>query len=130
MDSSTCHQTHRGIEEPLEGLVLVIVAPLHACIAAGLFTFLAPLVLLLGLLGLASLHGRIVHALALLVVADGSHRLLVGSDAGGDAEQLVGVNRWALPSSRTRSRQVVPSKKACIVGVLDWQPTKVSTRGR
>jgi hypothetical protein len=76
-----------------EGFVLILVAPLHACVAARPFAFLAPLVLLLGLLGLAALHGRVVHALAILVVKDGPHRLLIESEAGGNVEQLVGVDR-------------------------------------
>jgi hypothetical protein len=52
-------------------------------------------VFLLGLLGLAALRGRVVHALAFLGVEDGPHRLLAGSKAGGDVEQLVGVDRRA-----------------------------------
>jgi hypothetical protein len=63
----------------------------------GLLAFLAPLLFLLGLLGLAALRGRIVHSLALLVVENGSHRLLSGSEAGGNVKQLVGVNRRAPP---------------------------------
>jgi hypothetical protein len=47
-----------------EGLILIIVAPLCTCVAAGLPAFLVPLVLLLGLLGLAALRGRVVHTLA------------------------------------------------------------------
>jgi hypothetical protein len=54
-------------------------------------------VLLLGLLGLAALRGRVVHALARLPVEDGPHRLLAGGKAGGDVEQLVGVNGRAAP---------------------------------
>jgi hypothetical protein len=54
-------------------------------------------VLLLGLLGLAALRGRVVHALALLSVEDGPHRLLTGGKAGDDVEQLVGVDRRAAP---------------------------------
>jgi hypothetical protein len=54
-------------------------------------------VLLLGLLGLAAIRGRVVHVLALLAVEDGPHRLLAGGKAGGDVEQLVGVDRWAAP---------------------------------
>jgi hypothetical protein len=69
-----------------EGLVLVLVAPLRACVTAGLLAFLAPLVLLLGLLGLATLRGRVVHALALLAVENDPHRLLSRSETGGDVE--------------------------------------------
>jgi hypothetical protein len=55
-------------------------------LAARLLAFLAPLVLLVGLLGLAALRGRVVHALALLLVEDGPHRILAGGEAGGDVE--------------------------------------------
>jgi hypothetical protein len=101
-----------------EGLVPVVVVPLLACLASRLLAFLAPLVLLLGLLGLAALRGCVVHTLAFLAVEDGPHRLLAGRKAGGDVEQLVGVDRGLFPSSRTRSRQVVPSRKACTIS--DW----------
>jgi hypothetical protein len=79
------------------GFVPVVVAPLLARLTARLLAFLAPLVLLLGLLGLAALHGRVVHALALLPIEDGPHRLLAGGKAGGDVEQLVRVNGWTAP---------------------------------
>jgi hypothetical protein len=69
-----------------EGLVPVVVASLRARLAARLFALLAPLVLLLGLLGLAALRGRVIHALALLAVENCPHRLLAGSKAGGDVE--------------------------------------------
>jgi hypothetical protein len=59
-----------------EGLVPVVAAPLRARLAARLLALLAPLVLLLGLFGLAALRGRVVHALVLLPVEDGPHRLL------------------------------------------------------
>jgi hypothetical protein len=80
-----------------EGLVPVVVTPLCVRLAAWLLALFAPLVLLLGLLGLAALRGRVVHALALLSVEDGSHRLLAGGEAGGDVEQLIGVDRRAAP---------------------------------
>jgi hypothetical protein len=67
-----------------EGLVPVVVAPLCARLVVRLLTLLAPLVLLLGLFGLAALRGRVVHALALLLVEDGSHRLLARGKAGGN----------------------------------------------
>jgi hypothetical protein len=54
---------------------VVVVAPLLARLAAWLLSFLALLVLLVGLLGLAALRGRVVHALALLVVEDRPHCL-------------------------------------------------------
>jgi hypothetical protein len=58
-----------------------------------LLSLFAPLVLLRGLLGLDALRERVVHALALLPVEDGSHRLLARGKAGGDVEQLIGVDR-------------------------------------
>jgi hypothetical protein len=70
---------------------------LRARVTVGLLAFLAPLLFLLGLLGLAALRGCIVHSLALLLVENGSHRLLSGSEAGGNVKQLVGVNRRAPP---------------------------------
>jgi hypothetical protein len=42
----------------------------------------------------------VVHALALLAIENGPHRLLSGGEAGGDVEQLVGVDRRA-PSKLT-----------------------------
>jgi hypothetical protein len=69
-----------------KGLVPVVVAPRRVRLAARLLAFLAPLVLLVGLLGLAALRGRVVHALALLLVEDGPHRILAGGEAGGDVE--------------------------------------------
>jgi hypothetical protein len=82
-----------------EGLVTVVVVPLPVptCFSAGLLALLAPLVFLLGVFGLAALHERIVHMLAFPVVKDGPHHLLTGSEASGDVEQLVGVNRRASP---------------------------------
>jgi hypothetical protein len=80
-----------------EGFVPVVVAPLHAHLAARLVTFFAPLVLLLGLLGLVAFRGCVVHALAIFPVEDGPHRLLAGGKAGGDVEQLVGVNGRTAP---------------------------------
>jgi hypothetical protein len=55
--------------------VVIVIAPLLARLAAWLLSLLAPLVLLAELLGLATLRGRIVHALALLAVKDHPHRL-------------------------------------------------------
>jgi hypothetical protein len=80
-----------------KGLVAIVVAPLLARLAARLLPFLAPLVLLLGLLGLAALCGRIVHVLAFLPVEDRPHRLLTRGEAGGDVEQLIRVDRRAAP---------------------------------
>jgi hypothetical protein len=58
-----------------KSFVAVIVAPLLARLTARLLSFLAPLVLLVGLLGLAALRGRVVQALALLAVEDHPHCL-------------------------------------------------------
>jgi hypothetical protein len=43
-------------------------------------------VLLLGVLGLAALRGRVVHALAFLPVEDRPHRLLTGGECWGIQE--------------------------------------------
>jgi hypothetical protein len=80
-----------------EGLVPVVIVALRACLAARILVLLAPLVLLLGLLGLAALHRRVVHTLALLVVEDVPHCLLAESETVGDIEQLVGVDWRASP---------------------------------
>jgi hypothetical protein len=71
--------------------------------------------LLLGLLGLASLRGRVVHALALLAVEDGPHRLLTRGEAGGDVKQLVGVDGWAA----LELAYEVPAGRALEEGVND-----------
>jgi hypothetical protein len=71
--------------------------------------------LLLGLLGLAALRERVVHALALLAVENGPHRLLSGSEASGDVEQLVGVDRRASPELAHE----VPTGRALEEGVHD-----------
>jgi hypothetical protein len=84
-------------------------------LAVQLLALLAPLVFLLGPLGLAVLRGSVVHVLAFLAVEDGPHHLLAGGKASGDVEQLVGVDRGLSLSSRTRSQQVVPSRKACTI---------------
>jgi hypothetical protein len=54
---------------------VVVVVPLLARLVARLLSLLAPLVLLVGLLGLGALRGRVVHALAFLAVEDRPHRL-------------------------------------------------------
>jgi hypothetical protein len=84
-------------------------------LATRLLALLSPLVFLLGLLGLASLCGCVVHALAFLAIEDGPHRLLTGSKAGGDVEQLVGVNRLAAPELAHK----VPAGHALEEGVHD-----------
>jgi hypothetical protein len=78
-----------------EGLVVVLIAPLLTHVAARLLALLAPL--LCGFFGLVSLHRRIVHVLDLLPVENSPHRLLFRSEAGGDAEQPIGVDRWPPP---------------------------------
>jgi hypothetical protein len=78
-----------------KSFVAVIVAPLLARFAVRLLFFLASLVLLVGLLGLAALRGRVVHTLALLSVEDRPHCLFARGKAGGDVEQLVRIDRWA-----------------------------------
>jgi hypothetical protein len=74
-------------------------------------------VILLGLLGLAALRGRVVHALALLAVEDSPHRLLAGSKAVGDVEQLVGLDRRAMPKLAHK----VLAGRALEVGVHDLE---------
>jgi hypothetical protein len=65
-----------------EGLVPVVIVPLRVRLAAWFLAFIAPL----GLLGLATLRGHVVHVLALLAVEGGPHHLLDGSETGGDVE--------------------------------------------
>jgi hypothetical protein len=98
-----------------EGLVTIVVASLCTGFSTGLLALLAPLVLLLGVFGLAALPGHIVHALALLVVEDGPHRLLVESETGGDVEQLVGVDCRASP----KLTHEVPAGRTLEKGVHD-----------
>jgi hypothetical protein len=58
-----------------EGLGITAVAPLLAHLAARLLSLLAPLVVAVGLLGLAALRGRVLRAPALLAVKDRPHGL-------------------------------------------------------
>jgi hypothetical protein len=58
-----------------KSFVAAVVAPLLARLAARLLSLLAPLKLLLGLLGLAAVCGSVIHALAFLSVEDRPHRL-------------------------------------------------------
>jgi hypothetical protein len=53
----------------------VVVVPLLARLAARLLSLLASLVLLAGLLRLAALRGRVIHAFALLDIEDRPHHL-------------------------------------------------------
>jgi hypothetical protein len=98
-----------------EGLVPVVVAPRRARLVARLLAFLAPLVLLLGLIGLAALRGHVIHKLAILPIEDGPHRLLARGEAGGDVEQLVRVGRRAAPELAHE----VPAGRALKEGVYD-----------
>src|SRR6185437_9516178 len=60
----------------------------------GFFPFLPRFCFLAGGVGLdvAALRGRIVLALARLVVEDGTNSLLAGGVVGGSVEQLIGVD--------------------------------------
>jgi hypothetical protein len=58
-----------------KSFTVVVVVPLLARLVVRLLSLLAPLVFLAGLLGLAALRGRVVHAFALLAVEDRPHRL-------------------------------------------------------
>jgi hypothetical protein len=98
-----------------KNLIAIVVAPLLACLAARLLSLLAPLLLLAGLLGLAALRGRVIHALAFLAVED-------RPTASSPEEKLMAMSNSSFesasglrPSSRTRSRHVVPSRKACMI---------------
>ena len=73
-----------------EGFVGVLPLPLITLVLlALLLSFPAPLLLLLGVLGLAALRGRFPLALALLAVEDGTDRLFAGGKVGGDIKQLI-----------------------------------------
>jgi hypothetical protein len=72
-------------------------------------------VLPLGVLGLAALRGRVVHALALLPIEDRPHRFLAGGEAGGDVEQLVRVDERAA----SKFAHEVPAGGALEEGVHD-----------
>jgi hypothetical protein len=98
-----------------EGFNLVIIAPLRVCVTVGLLAFLAPLVLLLALHGFAALRGRVIHTLALLAVEDNPHRLLTEAKLMAMSNSSLESTSGLHPSSRTRSRQVVPSRKACTI---------------
>jgi hypothetical protein len=98
-----------------KGFVTIVVASLLARLAARLLSFLALLVLLLGLLGLAALRGHVAHALAFLPVEDrptaSSPEAKLVAMSNSSFESTGGLR----PSSRTRSRHVVPSRKACTI---------------
>jgi hypothetical protein len=98
-----------------KGLGVIAVAPLLARFAARLLPFLAPLVLPVGLPGLAALRGRVVRALALLpskiAPTTSSPEAKLVAMSNSSFESAGGLR----PSSRTRSRHVVPSRKACTI---------------
>jgi hypothetical protein len=87
-----------------EGLVPVVIVPVRACLAARLLAFFAPLVLLLGLLGLAALFGHIVHVLALLAVEDGPTASSPEAKLVAMSNSLLESTGGLRPSSRTTSR--------------------------
>ena len=65
--------------------------PLTALVLwAFLLSFLTPLLLLCGGLGLAAaLYERILFALHRLAIEDGANRILAGREVGGDIEQII-----------------------------------------
>jgi hypothetical protein len=101
-----------------KSFVVVVVAPLLARLAARLLSLLAPLMLLLGLLGLAALRGRVVTRLPFFPSK-------IAPTASSPEAKLVAISNNSFestgglrPSSHTRSRHVVPSRKACTIS--DW----------
>jgi hypothetical protein len=99
-----------------KSFVAVVVAPLLARLAARLLSLLAPLVLLVGLLGLAALRGRVVHTLAFLAIEDRPHRLFARGKAGGNVEQLVRISWRAAPEFAHE----VPARGALEEGMHDF----------
>ena len=83
-----------------EGLVGVLLLPLTGLVLLALLSFPSPLLLLHDVLGLAALHRRFPLALALLIVEDGTDRLLAGGEVGSNIKQLVCTRGWA-PSQLT-----------------------------
>jgi hypothetical protein len=98
-----------------ESLVPVVIASLRACFSAGLLALLASLVLLLGVFGLAALRGASFTCLPFL-------SLKMAPTASSPEAKLVAMSNSSLestggllPSLRTRSRQVIPSRKVCTI---------------
>ena len=91
-----------------EGLVGVLLLPLTGLVLLALLSFPSPFLLLHDVLGLAALHRRFPLALALLIVEDGTDRLLAGGEVGSNIKQLSCTGRRAPSNSRTRSLHVVP----------------------
>jgi hypothetical protein len=98
-----------------KGLGVVAVASLLARLAARLLPLLAPLVLLVELLGLAALRGRIVRTLALLAVENRPTASSPGAKLVAMSNSSLESTSGLRPNSRTRSRHVVPSRKACTI---------------
>jgi hypothetical protein len=98
-----------------KSFVAIVVAPLLACLAARLLSLLAPLVLLVGLLGLAAFRRCVVHAFALLAIEDRPHCFFARGKAGGDVELLVRIGRRAAPKLAHK----VPARGALEEGVHD-----------
>jgi hypothetical protein len=85
-----------------------------AHVATGLLIILAPLVLRSGLLGLATLHGCVVHAFPFLAIENAptaSSREAKQVDMSNSSLESTGGLR---PSLCMRSRQVVPLR-ACTI---------------
>jgi hypothetical protein len=98
-----------------KGFIAIVVSPLLARLVARLLSLLSPLVLLVGLLGLAALRGRVVHAFAFLPSK-------IAPTASSPESKLVPMSNSSFesagglrPSLRMRSRHVVPSRKACTI---------------
>ena len=99
-----------------EGLLGVLCLPRPALVRWDRLLSLPPPLLFLGGgvgLDVAALRGRIVLALARLVVEDGTNRFFAGGEVGGSVEQLVGVNGSAsrelmhqIPARRTLEESV------------------------
>jgi hypothetical protein len=98
-----------------DGLVIVLVASLRTRVVVGLLALLASLMFLRGLFGLVALHGRVSTRLSFFpskmapTASSLEAKLVVMSNS---SLELTGGLR---PSSRTRSLQVMPSRKACTI---------------
>jgi hypothetical protein len=98
-----------------KGLVIVLIASLRARVAVGLLALLSSLLFLRGLFGLVALHGRVSTHLPFFpskmapTASSLEAKLVVMSNSS-----LESTGRLR-PSSRTRSRQVMPSRKPCTI---------------
>ena len=106
----------------------------------GFFPFLPRFCFLAGGVGLdvAALRGRIVLALAWLVIEDGTNRFLAGGEVGGSVEQLIGVDGSAyrelmhqVPTGRTLEESVddLDVGDAGELGALLGEASHVITQG-